>query len=155
MAVFVPEMVAQAWVRSELIGSASVLSALGSSAIYPNNAPPEVTGRHISHWFYGPSGGESAFPIGRGLVQICMTWRISGWEPSTSQQALAPLMKAVMSTLIGPIGRGRIARFTYDGDAFTMECRFIGPDIAKVEPPPGPAWAPIHHLYDLTVRAEA
>ena len=73
MSLFVPETTAQAWVYAKLSGSSAVIAALGNNQIHPNIAPPEVTTRHISHWFYGPSGGKSAFPIGRGLVQIGMT----------------------------------------------------------------------------------
>jgi hypothetical protein len=155
MTIFVPETTAQAWVRAELVGSAPVIAALGNNQIYPNIAPPEVTGRHISHWFYGPSGGESVFPIGRGLIQVCMTWRVTGWEPSYSQQALEPVMKAVMVALVGPEGRGRTARFAHDSMAFTIECRYIGPDVAPMASVPTGMWAPLHHLYDLTVRPVA
>ena len=154
MSIFVPEAVAQAWVKAQLLGSASVVSALGNSSVYPNVAPPEVTGRHISHWFYGPSGGRAAVPIGRGLVQMGMTWRVTAWEPGYSQQALEPVMLAVMATLIGPTGRGRIARFTYNATGFDIECRYIGPDVAQVQQPVG-VWAPLHHLYDLQVRPVA
>jgi hypothetical protein len=154
MTIFVPETTAQAWVYAELVASSAVTTALGSTQIIANIAPPEVTGRHITHWFYGPSGGKLAFPIGRGLVQVGMVWRVTGWEPSYSQQALEPVMKAVMTTLTGANGHGRTARFTHDAMAFTIECRFAGPDIAQVEAPTG-VWAPLHHLYDLVVRPVA
>lgn len=154
MSIFVPETTAQAWVQSQLT-TAPVTTALGNSQIYPNVAPPSVAGRHISHWFYGPSGGKLAFPIGRGLVQVGMVWRITGWEPSYSQQVLEPVMKAVMVALTGADGRGRTARFAHDAMAFTIECRFAGPDMAPVTAVPVGMWAPLHHLYDLVVRPVA
>lgn len=154
MSIFVPEAVAQAWVYS-VLNTGPVTSALGNSQIYPNVAPPEVTGRHLSHWFYGPSGGKLAVPIGRGLVQVGMIWRITGWEPSYSQQALEPVMKAVMVAMTGSDGRGRTARFSHDSIAFTVESRFLGPDVAPVSAVPVGMWAPLHHLYDLQVRVAA
>jgi len=152
MSLFVPETTAQAWVYAKLSGSSAVIAALGNNQIHPNIAPPEVTTRHISHWFYGPSGGKSAFPIGRGLVQIGMMWRVTAWEPSYSQQALEPAMLAVMVALVGPNGDGIIERFVHNAVAFTIECRFLGPDIAQIPTPPAGIWAPLHHLYDLVVR---
>lgn len=155
MSIFVPEAVAKAWVYAELVGASAVTTALGNSYILPGLAPPEVEARHIAHGFYGPSGGKLAVAMGRGVVQVCLYWRVTGWEPSYDDTPLEPVMEAVMTTLTGSDGHGRIARFAHRSTVYTMECRFAGPDIANPNAVPAGVWSPITHLYDLVVRPAA
>lgn len=154
-APFTPLTVIQRWVYAVLAANATIDAQVGADNIWPNVSPSDVTGRHLTHGFAGPEGGIRAQPLGRALSQIGLRWDVTGWEPSYSQQALEPVMEAVMTTLIGADARGKVHRFADGARSWTIECDYFGPVQVPIDLAPAGVWAPVSERYSLFLRRAA
>lgn len=142
--------VLQRFVASTLAADAAVKTALGGPGrIHPNLSPKKITTRHLTHRDYGSV--RVAMPYGT-IGMVTMRWAITAWEPAPSQQALEPLMEAVMGILIGPMLAGKIHRFV-DGDRiWSIEAEYAGPDLVELEVAPEGTWAPLRETYTLALQ---
>jgi hypothetical protein len=152
-APFVTHNVVQRWMQSVLVGDAAIVAAVGGAQhIFPNVSPRAITKRHLAHSFGGPNGGRVARPMRAAISQTGVFWDLTGWEPGYSQQALDPLLEAVMAELIGDDQRGTSRAFD-DGDrTFTVDCDYVGPEVVPIETAPEGVWAPVRERYAVTLR---
>ena len=142
--------VLQRFIASALATDAAVLTALGGPGrIHPNLSPATIKTRHLTHRDYGSV--KVAMPNGT-IGMVSMRWAITAWEPAPSQQALEPLMEAVMGLLIGPYLAGKTHRFE-DGDRiWSIEADYFGPDLVELEVAPAGTWAPLRETYTLALQ---
>jgi hypothetical protein len=154
-APFVPTLVIQRWMRSVLEGDATIVAAVGTANIYPNISASDVKVRHITHGFGGPNNATIARPMRGPIAQVAMFWDITAWEPSYSQQALQPVMLAIMAELVGDDTRGTSRRFADSGRNFQIDCDYVGPEVVPIEATPAGVWAPIRERYAVTLRPAA
>lgn len=143
--------VLQAFVAGLLANDADVQAAFDDDVeIYPNISPEQVDTRHITHTDYGSI--QIAKPVGAPIAMVTMRWAITAWEPSPSQQALEPLMEAVMKALIGYGLEGREHRYV-DGDrTWSIYVDYAGPDIVEPEITPVGTWAPLRETYTMALQ---
>lgn len=143
-------VVLQRFVASTLAADAEVQTALGGAGrIHPNLSPTTIKTRHLTHRDYGSV--KVAMPNGT-IGMVSMRWAVTAWEPSPSQQALEPLMEAVMKALIGPILAGKTHRFV-DGDRiWSIEADYFSPDLVELEVAPIGTWAPVRETYTLALQ---
>ena len=152
-APFVAHNVVQRFINSVLRNDAQITALVGSN-IYPNLSPPSVKGRHLTHAFGGPNGGRVARPMRAPLAQTGLFWDITGWEPGMSQQALDPVLEAVMAALVGDDTRGT-SRVFADGDrSWGVDCDYVGPEVVPIEAAPEGSWAPVRERYAVTIRPQ-
>ncbi len=154
-APFVPTLVVQRWMNSILTGNATVVSAVGVTNIYPNVSASDVKARHITHGFGGPNNAILAKPMRAPIAQVSLFWDITAWEPSYSQQALQPVMLAIMGELIGADTRGTSRRFVDSGRAFQLDCDYVGPEVVPLESTPAGIWAPVRERFAVALRPAA
>jgi hypothetical protein len=153
MSGWVPELIAQRWVKAVLSADATVQAQVGVTNIYPNLSPGYLpVARHLTHTFGGSSDGFVAKAMRSPISRVGMFWDVTGWEPSYQQLNLESVMEATMEALIGTDTRGGEHRFVVNSRAFLVECDFIAPQVAPVEAFPAGTWAPIRHRYALAVR---
>lgn len=148
---FNPQMVTQRWVNSLLRANATVTTIVGN-AIYPNVSATDIKTRHLTHTFGGPGSAIGTQPMRAPIALVSLLWDITAWEPGYSQQALEPLMVAVMTELIGTDTRGRVRRFIDGSRSFTMHCDYVGPEYVPVEVAPAGIWAPLRDRYAIAVQ---
>ena len=154
MSVFVPLTVLQRFVRWRLGNDAAVTTALGGAGrIHPNYSPSNVTARHLVHEDYG--GARVNKPTGSAIPLVEMTWAVTAWEPGPSQQALEPLMEAVMVALIGEDATGETHRFSDAPRVWDVYCDYAGPDKVPIDVAPTGVWAPVRELYTMTLQRAA
>lgn len=156
MQPWVPQLVVRGFMQATLASAPGVLAEVDAAHIIPDIGVPTSEARTLAHGFTGTM--RAAAPIGGPLVQVSMPWDVTGWEPSHSRLSLAPLMREVKRVLIGDQMRGKTHRFTYDGQAYAIDC-----DI-NLESPAAPlgldqttaqTWAPVCERYRVTVRPRA
>jgi len=151
VAPFVAHNVVQRWINTVLRNDPAVVAEVGTN-IYPNLSPRTVTGRHLAHAFGGPNGGRVARPMRAALSQSGVFWDITAWEPGYSQQALDPVLEAVMAQLVGLDLRGTTRPFV-DGDrTFGVDCDYVGPEVVPIDAAPEGVWAPVRERYAVTLR---
>lgn len=156
-APFVVQTVIQRWIYTLLSADATILAAIGgANRIYPNVSPADIGRvRHITHVFAGPEGGIRAERLGRALSQITVYWDITTWEPSFSQQAIEPVMKAVQTVLIGADARGKLHRYVDGTDVFDLSVQYGGPVLVPPELQPAGVWFPLSERYHIALRKAA
>lgn len=151
-APFVPHNVAQRWLYSVLSGSAAVVAAVGLANIYPNVSPSADQVRQLAYSYAGPLRGPLATPMRAPIAQVAMLWDITAWEPRFSQQALDPLMEAVMTVLIGADTRGKTHRFVDGARLWGIDCDYVGPEYVPLDLDPAGVWAPVRERYSVMLR---
>lgn len=150
----VPLVVLQRFVYSVLSASADVTTALGgANRIYPNFSPASVSTRHLVHEDYG--GASVAKPARAPIGPVTMRWAVTAWEPGPSQQALEPLMQAVMGLLIGADTRGKMHRYVDGARTWAIYADYAGPDKVPIDVAPAGIWAPVREIYQLTLQQVA
>ena len=154
MSAFVPLAVIQRFVFTTLSGDAAVITALGGAGrIHPNYSPSSVTSRHLVHEDYG--GVRVNKPSGAAIPLVEMVWAVTAWEPGPSQQALEPLMEAVMAALIGEDATGETHRFVDVPRVWDIYCDYAGPDKVPIDVAPAGVWAPVRETYTMTLQRAA
>ncbi len=149
-APFVPQNVVQRWMNTILSADATVIAEVGAGNIYPNVTNNDAPGRHLTSTF--GAGFEMAKPMGAPISQVGLFWDITAWEPGYSQQALGPLMEAVMGLLIGAETKGKRHRFVDGSRTWDISCDYFMDDYVPVDTSPSGAWAPIRERYRVTLR---
>lgn len=150
-APFTALTVLQRFVHTLLSADAALTAALGGAGrLYPNVSPSGVNTRHLVHQNY--AGVRVAKPSGAPLGMVSMHWAFTAWEPSYSQQALEPVMEAVMAVLIRPDTRGRTHRYVDGARTWGVTVDYVGPDIVGLEVAPAGVWAPVREVYDMALR---
>lgn len=153
-APFAALTIIQRFVASTLAADSAVLAAIGGSGrIYPNVSPAGVNSRHLTHQDYG--GVQVPRGMGSGIGMVTMRWAFTAWEPSYSQQALEPLMQAVMAVLIGTSLRGKTHRYVDGSRSWDLYVDYFGPDIVELEVAPVGTWAPLREVYTMALQQAA
>lgn len=153
-APFATLTVLQRFVASTLAADSAVQTAIGGSGrIYPNVSPSGVSTRHLTHQDYGSVVVNK--PSGSGIGMVTMRWAFTAWEPSYSQQALEPLMEAVMKVLIGTNTRGKTHRYIDGSRTWDIYVDYAGPDIVELEVAPAGTWAPLRETYTMALQQAA
>lgn len=154
-APFATLTVLQRFVASTLGASSDVLTAIGGSGrIYPNVSPAGIGSiRHLTHQDYGSV--QVSKPSGSAIGMVTMRWAFTAWEPSYSQQALEPLMEAVMKVLIGTNLRGKEHRYVDGSRVWSIYTDYFGPDIVELEVAPAGTWAPLRETYTMALQQTA
>ena len=153
-APFAALTVLQRFVASTLAADSAVQAAFGGTPrIYPNVSPSGVTTRHLTHQDYGSV--QVSKPSGSAIGMVTMRWAFTAWEPSYSQQALEPLMQAVMAVLIGPGLRGKTHRYIDGSRTWDIYVDYAGPDIVELEVAPVGTWAPLRETYTMALQQAA
>jgi len=145
--------VIQRWVRSVLIADSAVVAAVGGADRIKPNFSLGATTRHLVHEDYGSI--EVAKPLGSSVTMVGWNWSFIGWEPGPSQQALEPLMEAVMNVLIGGQTRGKTHRYVDGARVWQVHCDYVGPDKAPLDIAPAGIWAPVREIYRMTLQQSA
>lgn len=154
-APWIPQLVVQRWVSSILKADAAVIAAVGAANVYPNVSPQSTGTRTLTHAFGGGIRNALAKPMRAPIAQVAMYWDVTGWEPGWSQQALEPVMIAVMGVMIGAETRGTTRRFTEGARSFTIDCDYAGEEYVELDIASPGVWAPIRERYTVAVRPAA
>lgn len=150
-APFVPTLVTQRWINKILVENATVVSLVGDR-VFPNVSTSDVKLRHVVHAFGGPNNANVVRPMRAPIPMVSLFWDITAWEPGFSQQALEPIMLAVMEELVGADTRGRERRFIDGSRSFQMDADYIGPQVVPLDIAPPGVWAPIRERYQIGIR---
>lgn len=153
-APFAALTVLQRFVAATLAADSAVQTALGGAGrIHPNVSPSRIEVRHLVHEDYGSV--QLAKPSGSAIGMVTMRWAFTAWEPSYSQQALEPLMQALMRTLIGDDLRGKQHRYVDAPRIWSIYVDYAGPDKVPLEVVPAGTWAPIREVYTMGLQQTA
>lgn len=154
-APFATLTVLQRFIASTLAADSAVQTAIGGAGrIYPNVSPSGIGQiRHLTHTDYGSV--RVAKPTGAPIGMVTMNWAFTAWEPSYSQQALEPLMQAVMTAMIGPNLSGKTHRYVDGSRVWSIYADYVGPDIVELEVAPAGTWAPLREVYTLALQQAA
>lgn len=144
-------MVTQRWVNGLLKANATVTSIVGT-AIFPNVSATDIKTRHVTHTFGGAVNDVVARPMRSGIALVSLLWDVTAWEPGYSQQALEPVMVAIMGELIGSDTRGTVRRFVDGARSYTVHCDYVGPEYVPVEVAPAGVWAPLRDRYAIAIQ---
>jgi hypothetical protein len=137
-----------------LSADSAVTTAIGGAGrIHPNVSPSGISTRHLVHSDYG--GAQVSKSQGAAIGMVSMRWAFTAWEPSYSQQALEPLMQAVMTVLIGADTRGKTHRYLDDSRVWSIYADYFGPDIVELEVAPAGTWAPVREVYTMSLQQVA
>jgi hypothetical protein len=157
-APFVPQLVVQRWVTTVLKADPAVVAAVGAAnRIFPNLVPTDQVVRQLVHSFAGPAGGrEVVKPIGSPIGQAMLFWDLTAWEPRFSQQAVEPLMQAVMAVLIGSETRGKRHRFIdvppLPSRGWDLDCDYVDDQYVPLDTAQALVWAPVRQRYRVFLR---
>lgn len=153
---WVPQLVVRGFVQATLAGAASVTAQVAASNIIPDVGVPTTEARTLAHGLTGAM--QVAAAIGGTVTQVSMPWDVTGWEPSHSRLSLAPLMREVKRALTGDEMRGKTHLYTYDGQAYAIDCDVNLADPATplgLDQTTAQTWAPVNERYRVTVRPRA
>lgn len=150
IAPFTSLTVIQRFIRSVLVADSAVVAAVGGADRIKPNFSLGATTRHLVHEDYGSI--DIAKPLGSSVATVCWNWSFIGWEPGPSQQALEPLMEAVMNVLVGSNTRGKTHRYVDGARLWSLRCDYVGPDKAPLDVAPAGIWAPIREVYRFELQ---
>lgn len=157
-APFAAQTVIQRFLRNAMDADSALQTAIGGPGrIYPNVSPSGVTVRHLTHQFYG--GVQVPRGNGSSIGMVTVRWAFTAWEPSYSQQALEPVMQALMEMLIGVNLRGKTHRYVDTTSSPTrvwdIYVDYFAPDIVELEVAPAGTWAPLREVYQMSLQQAA
>jgi hypothetical protein len=149
---FVAHNVAQRFLYATVANDPDVLAAVDKANIFPNEKPGASSVRQLSYTFAGRPYAAVGKPSRSAISQVMMLWDMTGWEPRYSQQALDPLLEAVMKVLIGAETRGKSHQY-FDGTrSWGIDCDYVGPEPVSPDLDPAGVWSPVRERYQITVR---
>lgn len=156
--VWDPADVMERFVSQLLKGSAAVTAELpnGADSIWPDVDPTDDPGRQLLHGFAG--GAVSAKPIGQPISMVSVLWDVTAWEPRFSRQAVGPLIRAVMTAMIGSETRGQQVQWDdADGRLYVFTLDIASPTgfpVVALDATRALVWAPRRHRYAVSIEPQ-
>lgn len=156
MSAYEPVTLMYEFVYRQLAADATIDALIGADNIWPRMSPPDVTGPHITHRFYGPEGGIPARPLGQGQAVIGLEWRVSAWAPGFDEQVLRAPMIAAHAALGGSDDRGKRVTFVSgDGSTWAITGWYLGPIVTADDISPAGIWQEVSSLFRFEVRQKS